>query len=163
MARSVEEKVNKTVGGAPSKKPSDGSGMKKGEMSGGGHDSLVSLGENMTNPYNAKASDFSVTAASLGPHGQAEGENVLVPQSEYQESPRCVESEDGMGEHGAGTPAEWGKGGKAFKVSVNGGEGANPGQESSRNSVDLVTGRIEGEGQQNAHVKGVKDPAVRLG
>lgn len=90
---------------------------------------LVSLGQNQSNPYDAKASEFPNPGG--GKVGMAEGKNELVKQSYNQEGPR--HAEDG----GHLEPSVWGKGGKEFKVSRNS-EGSTDVKHS--NSVNLATG-----------------------
>lgn len=121
---------------------------------------LVDQNPNHKDPYRAKASDFSVKSVkaangqSGGAHGESEGQNMLVKQSEGQVSPRDLESEGHDG------PSAWGKGGKAFSVSV-----SSEGSTSLDNpcGVDLATGEQTCKGYKKTKVSEVIDPKVSIG
>jgi len=116
-----------------------------------GKDELVSLGANQTNPYDAKASDFKSPGGRK--HGEAEGQNALVPQNENQDGPRNAEDDGDM------TPSVWGKGGKQFPV---GRADSGSTSVSIPESVDLATGKISG-GHKVTRVGEVPDKLVSIG
>lgn len=103
-------------------------------------DTLVSLTNTQKDPYYVRGSDFPVNLS--GKAGEASGKDELASQSDLQVHPRYNES-DGGGESGYGTPSVWGKGGKAFTVSTNAGEGGGPATSASIGwSVDLKSGQV---------------------
>ena len=77
--------------------------------------SLISLGGNLEDPRNAKASDFGSGDYASGPAGQASGENQLVKQTTTQEGPMHTQ------DSGEGSPSVWGK--ADFPVGKSKGEG----------------------------------------
>ncbi len=124
------------------------------------HNELVDQNPSQKDPYRAKASEFSVKSVkaangqSGGAHGDAEGHDMLVKLGEGQESPRDLESA------GHDAPSEWGKGGKAFSVSVNS-EGGTSVDEPC--GVDLVSGELTCKGYKKTKVGEVPDPKLSIG
>jgi hypothetical protein len=124
------------------------------------HNELVAQNEFQKDPYRAKASEFPVKSVkagngqSGGAHGDSEGNDMLVKQSENQLAPRANESVDVDG------PSEWGKGGKAFSASV-----ASEGSTAVDNpcGVDLATGEQTCKGYKKTKVGEVIDPKVSIG
>lgn len=103
-------------------------------------DSLVSLSDTQKDPYYVRGKDFPVSLS--GKVGDASGKDELCTLTETQAHPKYNES-DGAGESGGGTPSVWGKGGKAFSVSVNAGEGGGPATSASIEwGVDLASGQV---------------------
>lgn len=145
--RKLEEDVNQGLNGAPKGKV--GAGHGQNSDSSGEHDKLIPETLEQKDPYRAKGSDFPVKNVMArhgqsGSHGTAEGMDALAHQSETQCGVRHNE-DGGAGEHGSGTPSEWGKGGKQFTVEVNKGESEEEGKETSiPESVNLMTGYLEG-------------------
>jgi hypothetical protein len=124
------------------------------------HNQLVDQNPSQKDPYKAKASEFHVQSVkagngqSGGAHGDAEGQDMLVKQSENQLAPRANESVDVDG------PSEWGKGGKAFHASVN-----SEGGTSLDNpcGVDLASGSQTCKGYKKTKAGEVIDPKVSIG
>lgn len=69
---------------------------------------LIKLGGNLSDPRNAKASDFPAVGPT-GAAGMAEGAGKLVTQTQNQMGPRNTQ------DSGDNTPSVWGKDGE-FKV-----------------------------------------------
>lgn len=102
---------------------------------------LVSQPMEQRDSYRVRGADFPVKSVKAvsgagGSKGDAEGSNKLVPQSTEQRGPR-FNAGDG--------PAEWGREGKQFSVSVNKGESdESPSSVSIPESINCATGKIEG-------------------
>lgn len=123
------------------------------------HNQLVDQNPSQKDPYKAKASEFHVSHVKAahgqsGEHGHAEGGDMLVKQSEHQESPRDVESAS------KGGPAEWGKGGKSFSVGQNSEGGVSVDEPCG---VDLASGMLTCKGYKKTKVGEVPDPKVSIG
>jgi hypothetical protein len=105
-------------------------------------DQLVDLTANQADPHLFKATDVKV--AQQGKHGDVPGSpNTLA---DFGDNLRHNE-DGGMGDSGAGTPTggDWGAAakGKAFKASVNSGEGDMPSTAVKIGcSVDCTTGQV---------------------
>jgi hypothetical protein len=172
----TREKVNQGLSGAPKGKPYGDHGQDS--TSGGEHDSLVSIGANQTNPYNAKASDFPAGHAVEAVHGQSSGaeklnsetaeKDTLAMQGENQIGPGYLEDE-GPGASGAGTPSGWNVGGRAgkiasaFPVQANRGEAVASGTETAlAEGVDLQTGKVTSKGYGATRVGEVPEDKVSI-
>lgn len=77
--------------------------------------SLISLGGNLEDPRNAKASDFGSGDYASGPAGSSSGAMQLVKQTTTQEGPMHTQ------DNGEGSPSVWGK--ADFPVGKSMGEG----------------------------------------
>ena len=96
--------------------------------------SLISLGGNLEDPRNAKASDFGSGDYASGPAGSSSGAMQLVKQTTTQEGPMHTE------DSGDQTPSVWGK--ADFPVAKNKGEGGMASTSVKCDwSVDLSTGQ----------------------
>lgn len=165
-----EENVNGGMGGGKKGKvspfhgqSSDGSGEKN---------DLVPQTVGQKDPYQARGSDFSVTRATAG-NGQSgageagfsSGHNELARYSTGQESPRTME-DDGMGDHGSGTPVPGNRAGRiasVFSVGVSDGESnSDTGEIGISESVNLQTGHVEGSGSRSG-VDEVPESKVSIG
>jgi len=98
--------------------------------------SLISLGGNLEDPRNAKASDFGSGDYASGPAGSSSGAMQLVKQTTTQEGPMHTQ------DSGEGSPSVWGK--ADFPVGKNMGEGGTKSTALSIPcSVNLNTGQME--------------------
>jgi hypothetical protein len=95
---------------------------------------LITLGGNLEDPRNAKASDFPAVGP-MGAAGESSGAGQLVKQTTNQEGPRNTQ------DSGDQTPSVWGKDGE-FTVTKNKGEGAGQSSLSYKGSVDFETGSM---------------------
>lgn len=97
--------------------------------------SLISLGGNLEDPRNAKASDFGSGDYASGPAGQSSGAMQLVKQTTTQEG--CMHTQD----NGEGSSSVWGK--ADFPVMKSKGEGGTSSTSVSfRGSIDLSSGSM---------------------
>jgi len=99
---------------------------------------LITLGGNLEDPRNSKASDYSPVGPS-GAAGSSSGSGQLVKQTVEQEGPRHTN------DSGENTPSTWGSEDKGFTVQVNKGEGAGQSSLSYKGSVDFNTGQMSPE------------------
>jgi hypothetical protein len=98
--------------------------------------SLISLGGNLEDPRNAKASDFGSGDYASGPAGQSSGAMQLVKQTTTQEG--CMHTQDS----GPETPSVWGK--ADFPVGKSKGEGGLASTSLSiKGSINCQTGQME--------------------
>ncbi len=97
--------------------------------------SLISLGGNLEDPRNAKASDFGSGDYASGPAGQSSGAMQLVKQTTTQEGPMHTQ------DSGDQTPSVWGK--ADFPVGKSKGEGGLASTSVSfKGSIDLNSGSM---------------------
>jgi hypothetical protein len=167
----MAEKVNQGPSGAPGRKIGPAHGQ--GSDGAGEHDQLVSQTPMQHDPYKARGEDFPVkevddATGQGGPHGTAEGANMLASYSVNQCGPRHVE-DSGPGKHGSGTPTDWESGGRAavvarnFPIKQNKGESNEEGGETSvAEYVNLQTGAIEAKGYSETRVKEVPEAKVKI-
>lgn len=150
------EKINSGLSGAGGGKVSAFHGQNSDEM--GAKDKLVEYSVGQKDPYRAKASEFPVNQVNEA-HGQGEsgaatwenrnggGKDKLAEYTENQCGPRHVE-DDGPGSSGAGTPVGPDRSSRvasAFSIGMSKGESeSRGGQISVAESVNLMTGKIEG-------------------
>ena len=138
----------------------------------GEHNDLIPQTSEQKDPYRARGADFPVkrVAAFTGQDGAGEagfssGKNELARYTSGQEGPRTVE-DDGMGEHGSGTPVPGDRGSRvasAFSIGVSKGESnSDTGEIGIAEMVDLQTGYIVG-GSSRTQVDEVPEDKVTIG
>ena len=97
--------------------------------------SLISLGGNLEDPRNAKASDFGSGDYASGPAGSSSGAMQLVKQTTTQEGPMHTQDD------GESSASVWGK--ADFPVGKSKGEGSMASTSLSiKGSIDLNTGQM---------------------
>lgn len=128
------------------------------------HNELVNVAENQGNPYDAKASEFSVAHVSAR-NGQSEdggGKDMLVKQSKTQEGARHAqdgvsEANDSMDENASAVAAN-------FKVERNKGESSSMATSPDlRVSVDFRDGDADCSGYKKTRVGEVPGLTVHIG
>ena len=108
--------------------------------------SLISLGGNLEDPRNAKASDFGSGDYASGPAGSSSGAMQLVKQTTTQEGPMHT------ADSGDQTPSVWGQAGKAFPVAKNKGEGGMASTSVSyKGAIDCNTGQMVPNSEQQTY------------